>query len=197
MPKSARSRRRCPLATPASMRAKRITAPGKHLALSAPIHTTQRDTRAAAASGGGEFDFAHAATLLTDAAARAGAAIMRHYREGAGGRAEGRCEPRDPSRSQDSEAIILAALQRLAPEIPVVSEEAADDRTAELRAPLLSRRSPRRHQGVHQQAHRLHRQRRADRGRHAPLRPRLCAGPRAARAYARGRRSRRGRARTE
>ena len=33
---------------------------------------------------------------------------------------------------RESEAIILAALQRLAPEIPVVSEEEAGDRKAEL-----------------------------------------------------------------
>jgi 3'(2'), 5'-bisphosphate nucleotidase len=113
------------------MRAKRITAPGKHLALSAPTHTTQRDTRAAASSSGVEFDFARGSALLTDAAARAGAAIMRHYHEGP--EVELKADASPVTRAdKDSDAIILAALQRFAPEIPVVSEEAADDRTAEL-----------------------------------------------------------------
>jgi 3'(2'), 5'-bisphosphate nucleotidase len=113
------------------MRAKRITAPGKHLALTAPTHTTQRDARAAASSGGVEFEFAHAATLLTDAAARAGAVIMRHYHEGP--EVELKADASPVTRAdKDSETVILAALQRLAPEIRVVSEEAADDRTAEL-----------------------------------------------------------------
>ena len=46
----------------------------------------------------------------------------------------------------------------------MVSEEAAGDRTRNS-GPLLPGRSPRRHQGVHQQAHRLHRQYRPDRER--------------------------------
>lgn len=97
--------------------------------MSAPTHTTQRDTRAAASSGAGEFDFARAAALLTDVAARAGAAIMRHYREGPEVELKEDASPVTRA-DKDSEAIILAALQRFAPEIPVVSEEVADDRTA-------------------------------------------------------------------
>jgi 3'(2'), 5'-bisphosphate nucleotidase len=68
------------------------------------------------------FDFGRAASLLTDAAARAGAAIMRHYR------GETRVEFKlDASpvtgADRDSEKIILAALAHLAPEVTVVSEE--------------------------------------------------------------------------
>lgn len=99
--------------------------------MSAPTHTTQRDTRAAASGAGVEFDFTRACQLLTDAAARAGAAIMRHYGEGPAVELKADASPVTCA-DTDSEAIILAALQRLAPEIPVASEEAADDRTAEL-----------------------------------------------------------------
>ena len=67
------------------------------------------------------FDFGRAASLLTDAAARAGAVIMQHY-----GAAE--VEFKDDKSpvtcaDRDSEAIILAALARLAPGVKVVSEE--------------------------------------------------------------------------
>jgi 3'(2'), 5'-bisphosphate nucleotidase len=84
-----------------------------------------------AASGGGDFDFAQAAALLTDVAARAGAAIIQHYCQGPEVELKEDASPVTRA-DKESEAIILAALHRLAPEIPVVSEEAADDRTAEL-----------------------------------------------------------------
>ncbi len=92
--------------------------------MSAPRHTT-----APTASASGDFDFARAASLLTDAAARAGATIMRHYAEGP--EVELKADRSPVTRADmDSEAIILEALQRLAPDIPVVSEEAAGDRPA-------------------------------------------------------------------
>jgi 3'(2'), 5'-bisphosphate nucleotidase len=109
------------------MRSKdRIIASRKHLALSAPTHTTQ-DRQ----SGGTDFDLALAAAVLTDAAARAGAAIMRLYHEGAKVRLK---EDASPVTEADkaSEAIVIDALQRLAPDIPIVSEEIAGDRSADL-----------------------------------------------------------------
>ncbi len=71
----------------------------------------------------GGFDFARAAALLTDAAARAGAAIMGHFREAA--EVEFKSDKSPVTRAdRDSEAIILEALARLAPDVSVVSEEA-------------------------------------------------------------------------
>jgi 3'(2'), 5'-bisphosphate nucleotidase len=87
--------------------------------LSAPRQTTER-----AADSAIGFDFARACPLLTDAAARAGAAIMRHYHEGPLVELKPDSSPVTLA-DRESEAIILAALQQLAPEIPVVSEEAA------------------------------------------------------------------------
>ncbi|MGE3529659.1 MAG: 3'(2'),5'-bisphosphate nucleotidase CysQ [Methyloceanibacter sp.] len=86
--------------------------------MSPPRETTAR----AKETGPRGFDFGRAAELLTDAAARAGAAIMRHYR------GEMAVEFKDDSSpvtraDRDSEAIILAALARLAPDVTVVSEE--------------------------------------------------------------------------
>lgn len=71
------------------------------------------------------FDFAKAAAVLTDAAARAGAAIMRHFRGGVDVAFKRDATPVTLA-DTESEAIIVAALTRLAPEIPIVSEEAAD-----------------------------------------------------------------------
>jgi 3'(2'), 5'-bisphosphate nucleotidase len=97
--------------------------------LSAPRQTTER---AASPAPGvhADFDFGTAASVLTDAAARAGAAIMRHYHEGPKVELK---EDQSPVTLADhaSEAIILAALKELAPEIPVVSEETACDRSAD------------------------------------------------------------------
>jgi 3'(2'), 5'-bisphosphate nucleotidase len=86
--------------------------------LSAPTETTAQaaDRRSAG------FDFARAAVLLTDAACRAGAAIMEHYRGATAVEIKGDMSPVTRA-DQDSEAIILEALARLAPDIRVVSEE--------------------------------------------------------------------------
>jgi 3'(2'), 5'-bisphosphate nucleotidase len=89
-----------------------------------------RETAAAESAGAG-FDFARAAAALTDAAARAGAAILRRYHQGHDVTLKDDASPVTCA-DKGSEAIILAALRRLAPEIPVVSEETADDRHAPL-----------------------------------------------------------------
>jgi 3'(2'), 5'-bisphosphate nucleotidase len=86
--------------------------------LSAPTETTAQagDKRSAG------FDFARAATALTDTACRAGAAIMAHYRGATAVEIKGDMSPVTRA-DHDSEAIILEALARLAPDIRVVSEE--------------------------------------------------------------------------
>jgi len=79
----------------------------------------------------GKFDFAGAASVLTDAAAKAGAAIMAHY--GKGMEVDFKADASPVTKAdRDAEAIILAALKALAPDIPVVSEETAGDRHAPL-----------------------------------------------------------------
>jgi 3'(2'), 5'-bisphosphate nucleotidase len=78
-----------------------------------------------------QFDFARAASVLTDAAARAGAAIMAHYGRGAPVEFKDDASPVTMA-DRDAEAIILAALKALAPDIPVVSEETVGDRHAAL-----------------------------------------------------------------
>jgi 3'(2'), 5'-bisphosphate nucleotidase len=75
----------------------------------------------------GAFDFARAASVLTDAAAKAGAAIMAHYGRGAAVELKDDASPVTMA-DRDAEAIILTALKTLAPDIPVVSEETACDR---------------------------------------------------------------------
>ena len=77
------------------------------------------------------LDFARAAALLTDAAARAGAAIMQHFSEGPAVEMKGDRSPVTRA-DHDSEAIILEALTRLSPEIRVVSEESCGDTAAPL-----------------------------------------------------------------
>jgi 3'(2'), 5'-bisphosphate nucleotidase len=69
--------------------------------------------------------------LLTDAAARAGAAIMQHFH---GAPAVEMKDDRSPvtRADHDSEAIILEALAGLAPKIRVVSEESCVDATVPL-----------------------------------------------------------------
>jgi 3'(2'), 5'-bisphosphate nucleotidase len=81
-----------------------------------------------------DFDFSRAAPLLTDAAARAGAAIMHRYREAPEVALKDDQSPVTLA-DRDSEAVLLAALARLAPDIAVVSEESC----AERRAPLPER----------------------------------------------------------
>ncbi|MEZ5826854.1 MAG: 3'(2'),5'-bisphosphate nucleotidase CysQ [Hyphomicrobiales bacterium] len=95
--------------------------------MSAPRHTT-----APTADTKQDFDLGKAAAALTDAAAKAGAAIMAHY-----GSAEVEHKDDDSpvtKADHDSEKILLAALETLAPNIPIVSEESAGDRTAPLAA---------------------------------------------------------------
>ncbi len=79
----------------------------------------------------GALDFARAAQGLTDAAARAGAAIMAHLHEGPKVEIKGDLSPVTRA-DKDSETIILEALRRLAPGIPVVSEETAEGRPTAL-----------------------------------------------------------------
>jgi 3'(2'), 5'-bisphosphate nucleotidase len=104
----------------------RITASRKHLALSGPTHTTQERE-----NGEADFDHALAAAVLTDAAARAGAAIMRFYHQGAKVKLKDDASPVTEA-DKASEAIVIDVLQRLAPDIPIVSEEIAGDRSANL-----------------------------------------------------------------
>jgi 3'(2'), 5'-bisphosphate nucleotidase len=97
---------------------KRINVTDEHFALSAPRQTTVPVTAET------KFDFARAAAVLTDAAARAGAAIMTHYHEGPEVTFKDDLSPVTRA-DHDAEAIILAALKKLAADIPVVSEEAS------------------------------------------------------------------------
>ena len=102
----------------------------EHFALSGPRHTTKH-VPSSVKTEAGQFDFARAAALLTDAAAKAGAAIMAHY--GQGGVVELKADDSPVTKAdRDAEAIILTALKGLAPDIPVVSEETAGDRHAML-----------------------------------------------------------------
>src|SRR5262245_2901108 len=101
---------------------KRINPLRSHFALSPPRETTARAKETVC----GSFDFGRAASLLTDAAARAGAAIMRHYREGT--EVEFKADASPVTRADhDSQTIVLEALDRLAPEVTVVSEELHGD----------------------------------------------------------------------
>jgi len=92
--------------------------------LSAPRHTT-------VTGGSRAFDFAYAATRLTDIAARAGAAIMEHFGRTAESKLKHDSSPVTLA-DKDSQAIILAGLRRLAPDIAVVSEEAVEANRGEL-----------------------------------------------------------------
>ena len=77
------------------------------------------------------FDFAVAAARLTDAAARAGAVMMRHYAKDLA--VEFKPDNSPVTRAdRDSETIALAAIAALVPTIPIVSEESAGDCTREL-----------------------------------------------------------------
>ena len=105
---------------------KRISTPLEHLALSAPRHTTAlaTDTKT-------DFDFGQAAEVLSDAAVKAGAAIMAHF--GAPAEIEIKDDDSPVTKAdRDAEVILLEALRNLAPTIPVVSEETASDRSAPL-----------------------------------------------------------------
>ena len=79
----------------------------------------------------GQFDLARAASILTDAAAKAGAAIMVHYGKGTAVELKDDASPVTRA-DRDAEAVILSALETLAPDIQVVSEETVCDRQAAL-----------------------------------------------------------------
>lgn len=105
----------------------RINVTDEHFALSAPRQTTAPTTAET------QFDFGCAAAVLTDAAARAGAAIMAHYHEGPEVKLKDDLSPVTRA-DHDAEAILLEALRQLAPDIPVVSEEASGGKEPQLAA---------------------------------------------------------------
>ena len=78
----------------ASRRGERINAARSHL----PCHPRERQQHGEGQRPGRDFDFGAPRPLLTDAAARAGAAIMRHYREKTEVELKGDAEPRDARR---------------------------------------------------------------------------------------------------
>jgi 3'(2'), 5'-bisphosphate nucleotidase len=98
----------------------------EHLALSAPRRTTALTTDTKP-----DFDLGRAAEVLTDAAAKAGAAIMAHYGDPAEVEIKDDNSPVTKA-DRDAEVVLLAALKDFAPSIPIVSEETAADRTAPL-----------------------------------------------------------------
>lgn len=98
--------------------------------MSGPRQTTAPARNAPSA----DFDFDRAASILTDAAARAGAAIMKHFHEAPEVEIKGDLSPVTRA-DHDSEAIILEALARLAPGIKVISEESC----REAQSPLPDR----------------------------------------------------------
>ena len=105
--------------SPASMRATRINA-SRSILPCQPQDTQLKNDR------GRRQRFrprSRAASLLTDAAARAGAAIMRHYHGGAEVEARRTTQARSPRPTRRRRRSCSTALQRLAPDIPVVSEE--------------------------------------------------------------------------
>ena len=92
--------------------------------MSAPRHTTAPEANEAPV-----FDHLRAAEILTDAAAKAGAAIMAHYGKPVEVKLKDDASPVTRA-DRDADAVLLAALKELAPDIPVVSEETAADRNA-------------------------------------------------------------------
>ncbi|ODA67711.1 3'(2'),5'-bisphosphate nucleotidase CysQ [Methyloligella halotolerans] len=72
------------------------------------------------------FDFERACEMLLVANCQAGAAIMRHYRSDAGFERKGDNTPVTMA-DRDADAILLAVLREIDPEIPVVSEESASE----------------------------------------------------------------------
>jgi 3'(2'), 5'-bisphosphate nucleotidase len=90
--------------------------------LSGPTQTTSQKTASAGEVGSGGLDFAQAASVLTDAAAKAGAAIMTRFNAATEVKLKGDNSPVTKA-DHESEAVILAALAKFAPSIKVVSEE--------------------------------------------------------------------------
>ncbi len=90
--------------------------------MSGPTHTTTQTTAPADKAASDGFEFSQAAAILTDAASKAGAAIMAHFSAAMEVKLKGDNSP--VTKADDaSEVVILAALARLAPGIKVVSEE--------------------------------------------------------------------------
>jgi len=71
------------------------------------------------------FDFERACEMLLIANRQAGAAIMRHYHSDAGFERKSDDSPVTLA-DRDSEAILLAVLREIDPDIPIVSEESAE-----------------------------------------------------------------------
>lgn len=93
--------------------------------MSAPRHTTAPAPTLKA------FDLERGAKALTDAAAKAGAAIMAHY--GKPVEVETKDDDSPVTKAdRDADKVLASALKELAPDIPVVSEETVSDRNAKL-----------------------------------------------------------------
>lgn len=90
--------------------------------MSGPTQTTTQTPAPVDEAAPGGLDFSQAASILTDAAAKAGAAIMTHFKAAPEVKFKGDHSPVTDA-DHASEAVILAALARLAPGIKVVSEE--------------------------------------------------------------------------
>ena len=121
-------------------------------------------------------------------AEQAGAVILQHYTQGTTVSTKADSSPVTAA-DEAGEAVILAGLRALTPDIPIVAEEAVS--RGEVPdvgdGAVLAGRPARRHQGVHLEERRVHRQHRPDRppaagpgrGPGAGARPRLvgCRGP--------------------
>jgi 3'(2'), 5'-bisphosphate nucleotidase len=90
--------------------------------LSGPTQTTSQKTASADELGSGGLDFSLAASVLSDAASKAGAAIMARFNAATEVKLKGDNSPVTKA-DHESEAVILAALAKFAPSIKVVSEE--------------------------------------------------------------------------
>jgi 3'(2'), 5'-bisphosphate nucleotidase len=90
--------------------------------LSGPTQTTSQKTASADELGSGGLDFSQAASVLSDAASKAGAVIMARFNAATEVKLKGDNSPVTKA-DHESEAVILAALAKFAPSIKVVSEE--------------------------------------------------------------------------
>ena len=97
-------------------------------------------------------------------AEQAGAVILQHYTQGTTVSTKADASPVTAA-DEAGEAVILAALRALTPDVPIVAEEAVSrgEMPRCRRRRLLAGRSARRHQGVHLQERRVHREHRPDR----------------------------------
>ena len=148
----------------ASRRANESTSQEASCLVSPDTDNTQTTAPADEAATAADFDFARAAALLTDAAAQAPAPRSWRISQAAA-----------EVELKDDKSPVTAGRPRLRGDHPRGLGTACarafrwcprrlrDDRRAS--AALLPRRSAGRHQGVHQEAQRLHRQHRPDRGR--------------------------------